>query len=105
MRKQLALLGALCALVPGAAFGYALNAHVAICQHVLDGMTAPQLVAKSGAPDLTPRGANVHDNRTPDPAKGVVAGRAGSGAMSPPAPSSEIARIVLAHPAQFRAGC
>jgi hypothetical protein len=93
-------------LCTGQAWGYALNAHVAICQHVLDTLSSGGMaLEKAGIPDLTPRQANTHDNRSPDPAKGVVGGKAGSGPMKAIVPDAQIKRIVLAYPAQFRAGC
>ncbi|MBI3073480.1 MAG: zinc dependent phospholipase C family protein [Deltaproteobacteria bacterium] len=88
------------------AFGYALNAHVAICQHVLDTLSGKATaLQKHGVPDLTPSKANVHDNGSPDPTQGVVAGRAAKGALKSIQPNPEIKRIILAHPAAFRAGC
>jgi hypothetical protein len=93
-----------------AAWGYALNAHVAICQHVLDEIQKnPRMVfEKLGVPDLTPTTATVDGNKTADPTKGVVYGKPFTGQerfFTPFSLSPENARIVLANKAYFRAGC
>jgi hypothetical protein len=108
-RRVFGLATAVAALATAAnAWGYALNAHVAICSHVLDRIADPKggTYNTIGVPDLTPPTATVDGNKMDGtPTLGVRAGRAQMGTFVPFRPHPEAARIVLANRDYFRAGC
>jgi hypothetical protein len=89
------------------ASGYALNAHVAICQHVLERFTTTKggnVFNTIGVPDLTPATATAEANPR-DPRAGVKAGRPQKGTFSPFQVNPDLLRIVSQNPSYFRAGC
>ena len=89
----------------GSAWGYALNAHVAICQHVLDRMQTKGggVFNTIGIPDMTPVTATA--DASPDPRVGIAAGAPRRGTFTPYQLNPEVARIVFNNPSYFRAGC
>ena len=92
---------------PLLAHGYALNAHVAICQHVLEEISQKGGVSMTavGIPDLTPASATADVNPANSLA-GVAAGRPGSGAQFRPFQlDANLVRLAVANPSYFRAGC
>jgi len=107
-RLTLALTSAVAAsLLAGSAFGYALNAHVAICQHVLESLpTAGTTLTMpaTGQADLTPLTSTHERLKHANPLYGVVAGAAATGSYTLSI-KPELVAIARAYPAYFRGGC